>query len=274
MRGVLRDATLGAGRQANQLIHKGLLNMPMLKILKTLAAAAAFVAIAPMAHAVQFNPLFTLTFDADSLSSNSQLTGASADVGFMFIDEGGDVRVRLRVANTTDQTNFGAGATRSKLTGVGLDLLDGVAFAGGFRTTGKFVNAFENASFQPFDPLDVAFTVNAKKKNKNQFNGGSSKNGLKQGESTLLSFLLDTELNAASLGDAYQQAFFFDDAVRAGLRFKAVNAGLGSDKLIYVGTPATNVVSNVPVPAALPLLTGGLAIFGLIGLRRRRPNLA
>lgn len=233
--------------------------------LKTGLFALGLALAAPGAHAV---PLFTLDFDGDSISSNPTLTGASGAIGFSFADEGGDVRVTLDITNTTGQTTFGAGATSSKLTGFGFDLLDGVAFGGDFGTEGFLDTLILNAKFKPFDSLDVAVADNKK------FNGGNANGALATGASTTVDFLLDTDLNAASLGDAYLQAFLVSNTARAGLRFQQVNAGKGSDKLIYVGTPPGGIVAGVPVPAALPLLATALAAFGLIGRRQARRRAA
>lgn len=218
------------------------------------------------AHAV---PLFTLNFDEESITSNNQLTGASAEIGFTFDDEGADVRVTLEIANTTDVTTFGAGATESKLTGFGFDLLVGVAFGGDFTTTGFLDTVIENAKFKPFDRLDLAFADNG------NFNGGNPRNALPEGQTEIVTFLLDTDLSAATLGDAYLQAFLVDDTARAGLRFQDVNAGKGSDKLIYVGRAAVPPgggpgVASVPVPASLPLFAAALVGLALLSRQRRR----
>lgn len=236
---------------------------------KTVRNILVGLLIAAGAASAQAVPLFTLNFDDDSITSNKQLTGASGAIGFTFDDEGGDVRVTLDIANTTDVTNFGAGATASKLTGFGFDLVEGVAFGGGFTTTGFLDTVIENAKFKPFDRLDLAFADNRK------FNGGNPRNALPEGETATVTFLLDADMSAAALGDAYLQAFLVDDTARAGLRFQNVNPGKGSDKLIYVGgvivPPGGGAgVASVPTPASLPLFVAALLGLAFLSRQRRR----
>ncbi|MBB4658646.1 hypothetical protein [Parvularcula dongshanensis] len=193
---------------------------------------------------------FTLDFGANSTSSNSPLTGAAASVDFDFTDEGDDVRVTLVITNTTGQSTFGAGATMATLTGFGFDLVEGATYANDFTNTGALDTYLADAAFQPFGTLDVAFADN------NNFNGGNANDGLMTGLSTTVTFLLASDEDAAGLMSLFSAAFF-EDGLQAGVRFQQVNAGAGSDKLVF------NPANPVPLPgAALFMLTaiGGGAL--------------
>ncbi|MGB7521152.1 MAG: hypothetical protein WA896_16105, partial [Spirulinaceae cyanobacterium] len=74
---------------------------------------------------------FSVQFGQNSTSSNSIATGASAFVDFSFTQVGNDVQIGLGITNTTGDTIFGAGATSSKLTGIGFDLLAGLSVVNG-----------------------------------------------------------------------------------------------------------------------------------------------
>lgn len=68
---------------------------------------------------------FTYSFGNTSASSNTTATGASAFVDFQFTDiDTNTIQLDLTIKNTTGEAAFGAGATTSKLTGFGFDLLD------------------------------------------------------------------------------------------------------------------------------------------------------
>ncbi len=225
-----------------------------------LAVASALVSAASEASAVAL----TLDFnDETSKTSNSQHTGASGSVGFSFFDVTGGVKLTLDIANTTSGA-FGAGATESILTGFGFDLFDGLELdASSFAPTGSLTTLIPNASASPYGFLDVAFADN------DNFNGGNANKGtgLKEGTSTSLSFVLKSTtsiINAAILGDMFATSFASSNPIDAVLRFQSVNAGAGSDKLIYSGE---NVVPT-PLPATLPLLLA--AIGGLFFAARRR----
>ncbi|MGD1713556.1 hypothetical protein, partial [Dapis sp. BLCC M172] len=169
---------------------------------------------------------FTFNFGADSTSSNSPATGASASVDFGFIQQGSDVKIELGITNTTGSSIFGDGATASKLTGIGFDLLDGLSFAGSFNSDGFLDTFIENAAFNPFDTLDVGIADN------NNFLGGNANGALAQSQSTNVSFLVSgANLVAATLENDFFTAFT-NQTLDIGARFQQVNAGAGSDKLL------------------------------------------
>lgn len=201
----------------------------------------------------------TLTFDEFSTSSNNPATGASGLVELIFSDVAGAARVDATVTNTTDTTSFGAGATASKLTGFGFDLLSGVAFAGTF-VAGTFLDeTLLNAAFNPFGSLDLAFADNS------NFLGGNANSALPEGQQDTFSFGLSLGGfgNAAGLEAAFSDAFS-NSGLNAGLRFQQVNADAGSDKLL-LGTQ----IAPVPLPATGLLLIGALGGIGLVRRRRK-----
>ena len=203
---------------------------------------------------------FTISFDSTSTSSNSPATGASASVDFSFTQQGSDVLLNLDITNTTGTiASFGSGATTSKLTGIGFDLLGGLnAIAGSFTSSG-FLNVLAlegsgDTSLNPFGSFDVAVLDN------NNFEGGNANGALPQGQSTSVSFLLSgTGLVAGDLESDFL-AGFNDGSLQAVARFQQVNAGAGSDKLLYnPPTPQPETPASVPEPSTLIglMLTGG-----------------
>ena len=197
---------------------------------------------------------FTLDFGATSTTSNATLTGAAGTATFDLTDEGGDVRIIVTIENTTGQTAFGDGATSSRLTGFGFDLLDGMTVLSSV-TTGALGTVIAGASFQPFGTLDFAVADNA------NFNGGNPNSALLPGEVSTVSLLVDAALDADGLMGALVAAFFAGD-LDAGMRFQAVNAGAGSDKLLFSA-------DAVPLPGAMVLMMSALGA-GAAGRKLRR----
>ena len=228
---------------------------------QALAAAFASALMSTAAPAASVLDAFTLTFGEGATSSNDPATGASGTATFSFLDEMGQVRLSIDVANRTDSTSIGAGATSGKLTGFAFDLLMGDASMGGFTNTGFLDTFLLGADFQPFGTLDVAFA------NNDNFNGGNANGALPEGQSTTVSFLLGTAGDAMLTATRYETAFFAGE-LQAGLRFQQVDAGEGSDKLVY-NPPTTPMTppAAVPLPAAGVLLLAGLG--GLAAARRR-----
>lgn len=251
-----------------------------MKIKKLPSGIAATCMIAVMsltatpAHAAS---LFALNFGANSTSSNDTQTGASGSVGFMFANEGTDVRVTLNIENTTGSVLFGDNATSSKLTGFGFDLLEGVSYVvdsfvgdavGG--ADGHFNELLLNASNSPFDNLDIAVVDNVNGNGKN-VNGGNANGALPVGDSANVSFLLDSTQDAANLGLAFQAAFFSVPTLQASLRFQQVEGGNNngaSDKLLFNPTLSNNPPIVTPLPAGLLLILSALGVFGLLARRR------
>ncbi|PUB11071.1 hypothetical protein [Yoonia sediminilitoris] len=227
-----------------------------MNIYRTFSAAAfAVMCFAGSAHAI------TLSFAEFSSSSNDPATGASGEVQLDFSAVDGIARVDVTVTNTTELTDFGSGATESQLTGFGFDLLDGVAFAGMY-VIGSFLDTtLLNASFSPFGTLDLAFSDNG------DFNGGNANSALPEGQSDMFSFALTLgSFGTVAALEAAFEAAFIEESLDAGMRFQQVNAGEGSDKLLF-----NPEVSTVPLPAGLPLLLTCLAVTGILA-RRKGPS--
>lgn len=207
---------------------------------------------------------FALTLDFDDTTtetSNPNFTGASGTVEMLFSDDiSGDVRIDFTVTNTTGDSPFGDGATESKLTGFGFDLFATSMFTGvQVDFLGPFPSFLQDADFQPYGTLDVAWADN------NNFNGGNANDALPEGDSdtSAVLFLDDSVYGSAAALEAAMEAAFGAGELQAGMRFQQVNAGAGSDKLNYIGTP----MSPVPLPAAGWMLIAGMG--GLFAMRRR-----
>ncbi len=233
----------------------------MNNLFKALVAASfCFVGTASLAA--------TLNFDSTSTSSNSPPTGASATADFTFTDSGlGVVDVSILITNTTGTiASFGAGATTSKLTGIGFDLPEFTFLsivAGSFTTTG-FLDTLSppgDTDLPPFGGFDVAVKDNS------NFQGGNANGALPENNSTTVSFDLNISgsslANAAALNAAFLSGLA-DGSLGAVARFQQVNAGAGSDKLLF----------NPPPPAPVPLPAGAVLLLSAVGgmafLRRNR----
>ncbi|MBF9032161.1 VPLPA-CTERM sorting domain-containing protein [Rhodobacterales bacterium HKCCE3408] len=226
--------------------------MRLSSTIKAAAVAALFALGGTAASAV------TLQFGESATSSNSPPTGASGTVEMTFSDIGaGLVELSMLITNTTGDTIFGAGATASKLTGVGFDLLSGVSYVAGSFSGGTYLDTLIiNAALPPFGIFDIGVADNG------NFLGGNANGALPQGLSDTVTMRLSSSLLAADLDAAFASGFTSGD-LAASLRFQQVNAGEGSDKL----TDPTVDMSPVPIPAAGFLLVAGLG--GLAVLRRR-----
>lgn len=236
------------------------LKMKIKKLLSRIAVACVVAVMSLTATPAHAGSLFALDFGANSTSSNTPLTGASGSVGFMFADDGGDVRVTLDIENTTGSPRFGDNATSSKLTGFGFDLLADVSYvAGSFvgDADGHFTSVLLNADAQPFDSLDLAVADNDK------VNGGNANDALPENDFAIVSFLLSSTQNATDLGAAFEKAFFSVPALQASMRFQQVNAGEGSDKLLF--NPSMSVM---PLPVGMLLMLSALGVFGLMARQR------
>ena len=234
-----------------------------MKILGHVRAAAATTAVLiTLGLAAAPASALTLNFDnTTSETSNSEFTGASGTVEMVFSDDlSGDVRIDFTVSNTTDVTMFGDGATSSKLTGFGFDLLLSSTIAGvQANFTGPFPSFILDADFNPYGTLDVAWADN------NNFIGGNANAALPEGssDSSAVLFLNDSVYATAAALEAAMGAAFAGGDLQAGLRFQQVNAGAGSDKLNYTGTQ----MAPIPLPAAGWVFVASLG--GLAALRRR-----
>ncbi len=198
---------------------------------------------------------FTFSFDESSDSSNTTPTGASATVDFRFINKDNNVLLELDITNTTDITNFGAGATRSKFTGLGFDILDGLTVNVASYDPGNptYLPILKlNDSLAPFGTFDVAILDNKK------FEGGNANAALPEGTSTTVSFELITSVNASTLEAEFFDAFA-NGNLQAVARFQQVNAGEGSDKLLGGTIIPDGEYQEVPEPGA----AGAMALLAL-----------
>lgn len=241
-------------------------------LISAAAAFGLFMGAGPAAAMV-----FTLDFNSEtSLSSNNPATGASGSALFEFSDVTGGVQLDLTITNTTGllpSGTFGAGATAGQLTQFYFDVIPALTFA----SVGDLsAQALDNLTQ---DQLFTPFTSNGSVAGDFDFglchrlgNGPNSANcaegppasALSPGATSLAVLTFQTPSTAMVIADVLSNAFESGDA-NAGLRFQDVNAGAGSDRLLYTGS----TVSTVPLPATLPLLLGALGVLGF-GVSRKR----
>ena len=251
-----------------------------------LAAGSSLIA-ASSANALR------LDFNAYYGSTNSTATGASAEVEFSFSDVGdGTVELLLDITNNTgdviseyegDPINT-AGATASRFMGFGLDWTEGnladmfniakgdysgnshlanLVFndntisgqAGATAGNAGLETNFGNITF------DIGFSKNKELK------GGNPNGALIAGQSTQVSLILDSDMDALATEQWFSDAFE-NNEINAGARFQAVNAGAGSDKLLgdvyddfNNNNSGNGTLERVPEPgsiAALAFIGGGM----------------
>jgi hypothetical protein len=200
---------------------------------------AAGVAIASSVLAPTSAEAFTISFGANSTSSNNPATGASADVDFNFSQSGSDVLLSLDILNTTGQTTFGDGATQATLVGLGFDLIDDITSYTYDAMSSPFTKLYGDsaltaqsvegsATLQPFGTFDVGI----RSAGPGNFTGGNPTQGLTAGQSTVVSFLVSgMNLIASDVETAFFNGFT-SGTLEIATRFQQVNAGEGSDKLL------------------------------------------
>ncbi|MEA5463952.1 PEP-CTERM sorting domain-containing protein [Leptothoe sp. PORK10 BA2] len=217
---------------------------------------------------------FTYQFGKDSQSSNDLATGAAATIDFKFQDLGSNqLRIDLKIKNTTGEDTFGSGAKTSKLTGIAFDMFEGFNLVSS-NLGNQLDTLLTNVSFTPFSNtvgnFDFALADN------NSFEGGNPNGALDQGFTDDV-FLVYSGLNGESAVDfeARFAAAFASGELDIASRFQVVNAGAGSDKLLG-GSIVGGIPKPEPTPEAesVPEPTGllGLGLFagGLIMLGKRK----
>ncbi|WP_253154632.1 PEP-CTERM sorting domain-containing protein [Stieleria tagensis] len=223
-------------------------------------------------------------------STDSTLSGASATAFFNFglatPDEVGRRSIEVTISNTSESlTNVPL--TSSFLTGLAFDtpafgessvVFDNSSYVG----TSELGNVVSpDVAFNPFTAggapeFDIAFTDGS-----NIQGGGQPIDGLAMGDTITVSIeftfypvfetgAVDTSPSPTDI-EAMFRAGFADGSLRTAVRFKAINPGGGSDKIL--GGPPTDPPTGDP-PGMVPE-PSSFAIFAALGLcgvasRRRR----
>jgi hypothetical protein len=215
---------------------------------------------------------FIVQFGANSTSSNSPATGASANVEFTFSDLGaGLVGLDLTLTNTTGQiSSFGAGATEATLVGFGFDITDDITGGIYDPLLSPFTQLYNDAAPVTITPTNGAtdegladlppfgtFEIGIRSEGPGNFTGGNPQDGITAGQSTNVFFQFNTLLDAAALETAFLDGLN-DGTLEVATRFQQVNAGEGSDKLLGGDIIDTPPPKSVPEPATLL----GLAVIG------------
>lgn len=209
-------------------------------------------------------PQITLEFDGVNTVAppNSTHTGASGTVEWTLENSGSDILLKWDISNTTGEIpSFGDGATKAMLTGFGVNLPNGVTYVtGSFVAGNKLDTLILDANASPFGTLRIAAADN------NNFNGGNANSALEEGASDQVSLKL-TGLNLADMVQAFTTSFQPPVSLSAVMRFQQVNAGSGSEKLLFTGSSTPPQV--VPEPTSIAMW----GIFGIgvtASVRRRR----
>lgn len=222
-----------------------------LSALATGVALTASLAISKPAEAftISFNPQF----------GSTENTGATADLDFNFVQEGDAVRLNLNLSNTTNGS-VGLGATSATLVGFAFDLASSATFNSFSAGRSNFTQAWQNVELNPFGEFDLGVSTP-----RNSFAGGNANSGLTAGQTTMVSFLLNSTLSAAQVENDFLTGFT-NGTLGAVARFQQVNAGGGSDKVI--GGVSGNSAA-VPEPATiLGVVAAGGALFGAKKLKQ------
>lgn len=267
------------------------------------SATLATAAFTPSADA------FTLTYDSYFGTTNTPGTGVSAQAEFEFIDQGaGNVLLELTITNTTNNSGESlfnienslsdgdadyvntSGATDGSLLGLGFDLGDAIDdvtsisylsgsddtfdnfFDGTAYLTGNLKDTDGNIVFGGSgDTFDIGIGARSSTSDIGG-NGGSPNVGLFAGDSTTVQFSLSGNgISAASLLQSLEDGYE-DGTSIAGARFRAVNAGAGSDKLAGGVLEAAPIpeTPNPPKSVPEPSLMLGVGLVGAALLKHKR----
>ncbi|MEQ8848558.1 hypothetical protein [Botrimarina sp.] len=183
------------------------------------------------------------------------------------------------VTNTTGSPTFGAGATASMLTGVAIDLPNFVTVQSGTFSPGTKLDTLLNsssASLPPFGSFELAIADNG------NLLGGNANGALAAGASDTASLIVSLNAGSSAINNAMELALAMQTGfnsqptdlshLKAAVRFQQVNAGEGSDKLLYnPPEPPTPDPDDNPEVAPEPgSLLVWAAIGGLVTAARRR----
>lgn len=208
--------------------------------------AASTIAVAP-AEAFQLS-LDPNLCSVPSTCTTSDYTGSTGLLDFNFEDSASGVLLNLTVTNTTSD------AIGSTLVGVAFDLPDFVTAFDYDQQDSEYGQLYEDARLRPFDgTFDVGIRASARRARGNRsFAGGNPKGGLRQGESTTVSFTLDTgDLAADTVSSQFYNAYVNNQLQAAG-RFQQVGPnGEESDKVLGIVQRITEPPQEVPEPTAL-----------------------
>lgn len=211
-----------------------------------LSALAAGVALTASLAMTKPAEAFTISFDPQFGSTEN--TGSTADLDFDFVQEGSGVRLNLNLINTS--------TIPSTLVGFAFDLASSAtvnSFTPGIGSS--FTQYTADATLNPFGTFDVGVSTS-----RNSFTGGNANGGLTAGQTTMVSFLLNSSLSAAQVENDFLNGFT-NGTLSAAARFQQVGLDReGSDKVIG------GVTSNseaVPEPATiLGVIAAGGALLG------------
>jgi hypothetical protein len=233
------------------------------------AKSILFAGVSSLLLAANASAAIILGFGPLSQSSNSPMTGASAEVTLSFTSIDADtVKLSALVKNTTGTPVFGAGATSSKLTGISLNLPSSVASTAAFVPGNYLDTLLTGFSSPPFGTFDIGFADN------NNWLGGGPQDALPEGlsDTAVINLNFSFNLTAAAAEAAFLTYYTTNSTGEiAGARFQDVNGGLNrgdSEKLVLTSIPRPpSPIRGVP-DGGTTLAFFGVALCGLGSMRR------